>query len=671
MTALPAWLAGYAALDDDTLAVLANRGLLRRGVKEAVHVELAAADESSVRVRYTGTPPAEVTLLPGGPRQALCSCPVAGVCVHIVAACLWTRAVASSEPVPEAEQVVPTAARPAQVDVQPVRADVLAELLALDPAAVNKSAGIAAVRRAAALQPSTDTVVKQRTGSLRISWPGSPAIVAVAGGGFEGIVTSGSHSDVAERAWRLEALVRLRAAHGAGWVWPASVDAPDVVHPGQRDAMRQATESIEALLRVGLARLSADGSARLVAAAQRARLEALALLAILLTQASGRAAQVAARADEASEGDLLDVLARAHALATALSAAEPPLPSHLVGAGRGVGDAAEVGVLTPLALRWWTTPSGSRGLTVIAWDGTHARLETVTTGRAAGTDPSFARSWTAPLLWGTSASSLAGGPFRLLGAERRDDGTLSPTTRTRVQPESRFAEAPADLDRLAAAVDGGETDARTLGFLTPPSRVRVLIPRRLLGLGEPELDEVAQQVVWPLTDRSGGRHLLRMDATGAEQNAIGALLAARVPIEAVVVDDQLRPVGVFVTRDGGQHLLAPSLSPANWPASHTRRRRRRPPPHPRAHTVTQAAPSSPVRQLCDALLDVCEALASTGRPTLSPRQREAVQVRRQQATDLGLSSLAAAASQLLTDPVPPAAVLRSTFVAQRVRQLSD
>ena len=111
MTALPAWLAGYAALDDDTLAVLANRGLLRRGVKEAVHVELAAADESSVRVRYTGTPPAEVTLLPGGPRQALCSCPVAGVCVHIVAACLWTRAVASSEPVPEAEQVVPMASR--------------------------------------------------------------------------------------------------------------------------------------------------------------------------------------------------------------------------------------------------------------------------------------------------------------------------------------------------------------------------------------------------------------------------------------------------------------------------------------------------------------------------------------------------------------------------------
>ena len=61
----------------------------------------------------------------------------------------------------------------------------LAELLALDPSATNRAAGIAAVRRVAGVQPSGDTVVEQRPGSVTISWPGSPTIVAVAGGGFD------------------------------------------------------------------------------------------------------------------------------------------------------------------------------------------------------------------------------------------------------------------------------------------------------------------------------------------------------------------------------------------------------------------------------------------------------------------------------------------------------
>ena len=85
-------------------------------------------------------------------------------------------------------------------------------------------------------------------------------------------------------------------------------------------------------------------------------------------------------------------------------------------------------LLVPLALQWWTGSSGSRGLTVTLWDRTNARLESVTTGRAAGADPGFAHSWTTPLLWASSAATLAGGPFTLQGAERRDDGTLSATT---------------------------------------------------------------------------------------------------------------------------------------------------------------------------------------------------------------------------------------------------
>lgn len=659
----PAWLATYADLDDDALATLANKGLVRRGHKEAERIELVEAGEPSVLLRYTGMPGAEVRLLPGGPRRATCSCPVAGVCVHIVAACVWARGPvirANDAVIPADAGISPDACRPS------LPADVLAELLALDPAAVNRQAGVAAVRKLAAAPPAGPTSIEQRPGSLRISWADSPEIVAVPGGGFAGMLTSGTHSDVAERAWRLEALVRLFTENGRPWVWPEH--APDVVQPGQREAMHQAVEATESLLRLGLSRLGSDGVDRLTAAAQRARLEALPLFGIVLTRAAGRAARIAARADDVAERDLLDVLARAWALATALAAANAPLPTHLLGGTRGPGDDADTGVLVPLSVRWWTGSSGSRGLSLTVWDRTNARLETATTGRAAGADPGFARSWTTPLLWGASAETLAAGPFTLQGAERRDDGTLSATTRTRVRAESAFSTAPVDLDAFAESVNGGG-GARGLAFLPPPAQVRLVVPRRLLGVGEPELDEINQELVWPITDRSGVRHPVRFDATGAEQDVIGWVLHDGLPVHAVLLDEHDHLLSLFVTHQGTQRLISPTLTPAERKPRRGWLARKPKPQQPRAYTGASGQVVGPIGQLADAVLDVCEALASTGRPALSPRQRDTLQQRARQVGDLGLGALADAVGALLAEPTP-ANVLRATLVADRTRTLA-
>lgn len=696
MTGLPGWLAGYR-LDDDALAVLANRGLVRRAGKEAARIELDSATDTAVELRYVGTPPAQVRLLPGGPRNATCGCPVAGVCVHIVAACVWARDTLLVEGFDKLNQRGPsveTQAPPIRAaDAQPppvelvetpgeegfdklsqrgleTPPDVETQLLALTPAAVNRSAGIAAVRKVAAGVEPTPTTIESRGGSLYISWPGAPDIVAIPDGGFAGMLVAGSHSDTAERAWRLEALVRLFAVHDRRWTWPDKVDSPDVVHPGQREAMAQARDTIEALLQGGLSRLGTDGVQRLTAAAQRARLEALPLLATLLTQATGRANGLAGRADDTSERQLLDALARAWTLAVALHGSAPPLPSQLVG-GRGAGEAADTGVLLPLAVRWWTAPSGARGLTVILWDTDHHRVETATTGRAGGSDPSFNRSWDAPLLWGVSAQTLAGGLFTLHGAERRDDGTLSPTTRTRATPGDRFAGTAVDLEELVEAIRGSARAAAVTGFLPPPASLRLVLPRRLRGVGEPELDEVSQELVWPLTDRGGVRHLARLPATGSEQDVIGWLLRDSKQIAAVVLDDKDRPLSVFIVEQGYLRLIAPSLTPSERAVRRGWLARRQPKDQrPRAHTGEQQRPDGPLVQLTEAVLDVCEALAATGRPALSNRQRDTLQDRAGQTSSLGLSSLAAAIEPLLADRVTPSAVLRATLVATRTRALA-
>ena len=687
MTGLPGWATAYA-LDDDALVVLANRGQVRRASKEVGRFEASAIGDDRIELRYTGTPPATVRLVPGGPRRAVCGCPAAGVCVHIVAACLWVRAggLSLSEPPdvgdggrssvsrPAEGGEGSRQARPTEVSLEarpPVAPDVLAELLALEPAAVNRAAGIAAVRKVAARLPATPTSIDSTAGAIRISWPGSPEVVAVTGGGFSGMLVSGRHSDTAERAWRLEALVRLFAANGQAWTWPGNVESAEVVQPGQLDAMEQAAAVIEALLRAGLSRIGPDGVARLGAAAQRARLEALPLLATLLKQAEGRAAGVAAREDESSERALLDAVARAWTLATVLRSTPPPLPPHLIGGRRGAGERAEVGTLIPLGVRWWLAPSGSRGLTVTMWDSDHRRVETVTTGRAAGSDPSFERSWNAPLLWGASAQTFCQGVFTLADAERRDDGTLSPTSRTRIRTGMRFAEAGIDLTALERALSSAGTGAAAIGFLPRTVDVRLVVPRRLLGIGQPELDEVNQQLVWPITDRAGVHHLARMDALGPDQDVIGWLLRDGKQIAAVVLDAAGRPLSVIVVDHGRQRLISPSLTPPERPVHRgwvTRSPREQ---QPRAHEDVPPQQGEPVQQTCDAVLDVCEALASTGRPALSVWQRDTLGRRAAQASDLGLLSLAAAIEGLLSDPVNPTAVLRATLVASRVRALAE
>ena len=96
---LPQWTGVYAAFDDVALAALANRGLVRRG-----RAEVAAGRVRPVRigddavVAAAGDPAVEVVLPPGWPALARCPCPVAGVCIHVVAACLWLRGAAEAPP---------------------------------------------------------------------------------------------------------------------------------------------------------------------------------------------------------------------------------------------------------------------------------------------------------------------------------------------------------------------------------------------------------------------------------------------------------------------------------------------------------------------------------------------------------------------------------------------
>ena len=704
--ALPQWTGVYAAFDDVALAALANRGLVRRGRAEvaAGRVRPVRIDDDAV-VAAAGDPAVEVVLPPGGPALARCPCPVAGVCIHVVAACLWLRGAAEAPPAgagpdgagphggragsaeeertgagrrggPRAEDANdPRAEGPGEdADAGGTAADepvdaLLAEVLSWEPAAVEKALGAPAARRVACALAGIGTgdlaeglELDGAPGRLTATWPGAPEIVIVAGLGPRGMVVSGRHSRVARAAWCLQAVVRIFAARGRDWPWPqGSARLSD----GQRDVLETAAKAIEGVVSAGISRAGARSARELERLAQAARLEEMPRPSRLLASAAGTLGAVARREDAVDEERALGSLAAAWSLARAVLAA-PDAPDPVL-LGRAGTRQTEPGLLVPLSAVWWRTPSSSRGVTARFWDADHHRLESVTTGRAAGADPGFQRSEGAVLLWNTSIGALLSAPLRLKGATRRADGTLAPSSRTTAVSRGGFDGV--DLPGLAAELDALQSGPGAAGFEAPAPRVR-LIPVAGDGLGRIDLDEVHQEYVWPVRAVDGRTHLLRLDPVGAEPRFVASLLARNLPVVALTVEAG-RPTGVFVHSDGALKLFAPSLSSVQADSYRFFRRlsERLEGLRARAVAVAPGRERGPVEALCADALEALADLAASGAPAPEGMTAHVLTTRARAADQMQLTTLAAALEEVIARP-GPAAVLRACAVVDRVRALA-
>ena len=686
---LPQWTGVYAAFDDVALAALANRGLVRRG-----RAEVAAGRVRPVRVgddavvAAVGDAPVEVVLPPGGPALARCPCPVAGVCIHVVAACLWLRGACADRPAgagpdggragsageeragpdggPQAEGEGETAGETLADESTDA---LLAEVLAWEPAAVEKALGVPAARRVAAALAGIGAgalveglEIGGAPGRLAVTWPGSPEVVIVAGLGPRGMVVSGRHSQVARAAWCLQAVVRIFAARGRDWPWPqGSARLSD----GGRDVLGAAAGAIEGVVAAGISRAGARSARELERLARAARLEGMARPSRLLTAAAGTLGAVARREDAVDEARALGSLAAAWSLARAVLAA-PGAPDPVL-LGRSGTRQTEPGLLVPLSALWWRTPSGSRGVTARFWDAEHHRLESVTTGRAAGADPGFQRSEGAVSLWGVSIGALLSAPLRLQGAARRADGDLAPSSRTTAVSRGGFDDV--DLPGLAAELDAFQSGPGAAGFEAAAPRVRLLLVADD-GLGRIDLDEVHQEYVWPVRDTGGRTHLLRLDPVGAESRFVASLLARNLPVVALTVEAE-HPTGVFVHSDGALKLLAPSLSTVRADSHRFLRRlsKRLEGLRSRAVAVAPGRERGPVETLCADVREALTNLAASGALTPEGMTAHVLTTRARAARQMQLTTLAAALEEVVARP-GAAAVLRACAVVDRVRALA-
>ncbi|HVA48352.1 MAG TPA: SWIM zinc finger family protein [Pirellulales bacterium] len=341
-----------AALDDDALAALANKGLLRRARKdlEQTPAEIVGQafqpDAEEIQVRVGG----ETVFVPANPVQARCSCPAGGVCRHILAAIVHLRETATAQPEP--------------TDAAPPAASADALFASLDDEALRRWAGKPLVRRATKALAEGLKVELDDSGPLVVRFPSRNITCRlVPGAGLAGLICSCQVPDVCEH--RVAAVLAWQVAQGT-----RTIAAEEAVLPAADEAPRTRDEvlaSVQVVLgemfSVGLARLSTATSQRLQTLAVSCHGVQLPRLERWLTVLADETSRSLKRDAQSSAANLLEWSARVSALTAALAAPRPRL------VGRHRTSYEQVGNLSLIGLgaeRW--SKAGYVGLTVYFWD---------------------------------------------------------------------------------------------------------------------------------------------------------------------------------------------------------------------------------------------------------------------------------------------------------------
>ncbi|WP_165224173.1 SWIM zinc finger family protein [Aquisphaera insulae] len=553
-----------AAFDDEALAALANRGLVRRARKdlESVTPRLLGPGEKPDRLRVeVGDGVAELAL---PPVQSRCSCPASGICRHILTALIFVKeSEAGTEATPAPESMTVSAS---------------AEVLALDDDALIKWAGrplFNKVRKLLAqglpveLEPGDVLTARLPTRNVSCRW--------MTAGGLDGMICSChaagacEHRVAAVLAFQIERGSRPAEVH-AELALAASTDAPR----SREEVLASVGDALAQMIVTGLSRLSRGTAERLRTLAISAQGVDLPRLQRLLQALSSEVELYLNRDAQADAARVLGQAARVEVLRLGL--VKKPSP-RLVGVHRTtyepVGDLDLIG----LGARVWQTRSGFEGLTVYFWDRSARGWATWSDSRPIGTpgfDPSGRFRAEGPWYGLASPAEASRRVIRLTGAYRNRQGRLSgrPSTQAMALGPSIPDEVPAWIarwselpDRAATLFGGGLADR------SEQDSIVLIAP----AAWEPaSFDDLRQQMVRNVLDAEGRRlPLVVRHEAGAGQAA--TMLEAHDPSGTtsilgllILEADRLcvLPVTLHTAR-GPVHLTLDSarkVSPARRPA---------------------------------------------------------------------------------------------------------
>jgi hypothetical protein len=564
--------AAAASFDDEALAALANKGLVRRARKdlETIKPVLVGPHQEFLRFEVEGC----TVDLAAAPAQSKCSCPATGVCRHILAAVMFLRGAA---PMRSAEGELRNE-DPSAVPQPAVRTPNSGEeVLAVEDEALTKWAGKPLVRKATEALAAGFPADIEEAGPLVVRFPTWNAVCRwMPGGGLDGMVCS-CHAP-GPCAHRVAAVLAYQAARGRRRI--ATEEAALEASAGAPRTRDEVLASVGAVLRemvqLGLSRLSRAAAERLRTLAVSAHGVDLPRLERLLRALADEAALYLARDAQAASAGLLGTASRTLALCHALARPTPALVGQHRSHYERVGDLELVG----MGARQWRTRSGYTGLTVYFWDRAARGWATWTEARPEGVggfDPAARYTQDGPWSGCTSPEEASRTALRLLNSWRNRAGRLSarPATRALVIGPAQPLQVPgtvgrwADLASRAVRLFGGGLQGRgemdDLVVLTPHAWGPAQYDPVRQELARPVLDDQGRAVplVLPHTPHTAGavESLERHDPS-ATRGLLGMLRlhAGRLAVEPIALYEEKK---VFnITLDGSAGSVTAPVTPA-------------------------------------------------------------------------------------------------------------
>lgn len=494
----------YQALDDEALAGLASKGLLRRAYKDLERSSPALTEQTgSAFVLDWPEESCQMTLPHSGPGQASCTCAAEGCCRHILAGAIFLRSYA-----------VPPAADSTEQSTLPD------EIVRLEESDLVAWATRPLYRRALEdlilgdLDISIETeIVEQRArGIIVFRFPQLNVVARyVVGAGLAGMLCSCKRPVYCLH--RVASILVYQSQHGklltepTAGVLRAASGAPRTRHEVLNDVQRTIVE----LLALGSSRLSRATVQRLQTLAISAHGVDLPRLERSVRALASHAAWHVDRDVRASISALLAAATQTYALSVALADAGDLPSAGLVGEHRS--RYFEVGTLelTALGAQQWRTRSGYAGLTLFFWDHTACRWSSWSDSRPAfsGSQPFQPQQrYSQEGMWdGTvSPSMISRSRLRLGSARRNRTARLSshPATQLFVngpaRPESLPLEGARFDDWQALAQRIATLEATGLGEHQLLDSLVVVVPATWQA---PVYDHLRQTLIRPVRDHVG------------------------------------------------------------------------------------------------------------------------------------------------------------------------
>ncbi len=525
--------------DDDALAHLANKGLVRRATKLASttairtdhHDQATAVLGDDWRVDFAAN---------GSPADGSCGCATAGVCQHLIAAIIYLRQLATNKTTPDQDPVDDNDQDQKGDQPQPGEPTLQETIVGLDEQTLRTWATTAALRWAdeRLVDLDLDRVTVTEATNLTIDLPPPHGSIRFIGSDLDQALVkpSGNHD---QRRIVLAVLALWARAGRTGPAIERTATKPTELGRERHAVATRAANLAESLLAIGLLHLTDADRERLDSLAASARGAKLYRLSLQAERAADQVAALNELAPEADTQTLLDQLSELAVVAETISchlADDKPLREALTGRARARYENIGSLRLAGLGTYSWGDHRFA-GQTAVFLDQPDRAFTLTRPTMASGTPLDTTLDWAGV----GSVGQLTGHWTTITNAAVSDDNRLSAANSSSATIDTPLTSH--DLDALAW--DGQP--------LPTPSHLwkRAADHWRVLTVEEErspiEFDGITQRSIWPIRSRQTdvtvvlahrkatelmGRNLNTLAQSGTVTHIIGRLRATGPTAEA-------------------------------------------------------------------------------------------------------------------------------------------